>query len=65
VRKALSGEIIHSIKAGEGDGAIAKVFYYDYRMNGDNQVIAVTTTGLIKGYSLAANKTVDLSNDAE
>jgi len=34
-------------------------------MNGSAQVVAVTSTGLIKGYSLTSKKTVDLSNDAE
>lgn len=65
VRKAFSGEIVHSLKVSDGEGAIAKIFFYDYRMNGSAQVVAVTSTGLIKGYSLTSKKTVDLSNDAE
>lgn len=64
VRKDKSGDIVCSMKVGDGD-AIAKIFYYDYRMSGTKQIVVVTSTGIIKGFSLSANKTVDYSNDAE
>ena len=64
VRKHLSGEVIHQTKM-EEDSAIANIFFYDYRSNGQNQVIIVTTSGLIKGFTLTQNlKQYDLSQDA-
>lgn len=64
VRKDKSGDIVSSLKVGDGD-PIAKILYYDYRMSGNKQVVVVTSTGIIKGFTLSANKTVDYSNDAD
>ena len=56
-----TGEIVHTTKV-EGNGAIAKIFFYDYRMSGQKQVIVVTTTGRIQGYQVTQNlKQYDMS----
>lgn len=65
VRKDRSGEIVYTTKVGEGDTPISKIFFYDYRMQGQKQVIAVLADGLVKGFSISSNKSVDLSNDAD
>lgn len=65
VRKDKTGEIIYTTKVGEGDSQISKIFFYDYRMQGQKQVIAVLANGLVKGFSISSNKSVDLSNDAD
>lgn len=54
VRKDISGDILHQTKI-EDAGQIAKIFYYDYRMNGQKQVVVVTTTGKIQGFSLTTD----------
>ena len=54
VRKHKSGEIVHTVNV-DDTGVIAKVFYYDYRMAGEKQVVVVTTSGVIKGYSVTTN----------
>lgn len=43
-----------------------RIFFYDYRMNGQKQVVVVTEKGIIQGFSLTKNiNKYDLSNDAE
>lgn len=65
VRKHKSGEIVHTVNI-EDAGAIAKVFYYDYRMAGEKQVVVVTTSGIIKGFSVTTNlKQYDITQDAD
>ena len=34
---------------------MAKVFYYDYRMQGNKQVVAVGQDGLIQGYTVTVS----------
>ena len=51
VRKAQTGDIVFTTKL-EGSGSVAKVFFYDYRMSGSKQVVVVTTTGKIIGYTI-------------
>jgi len=65
VREHLSGQLVCQTKI-ENTGSISKIFYYDYRMSGQPQVIVVTEQGLIQGYTLTQNaKQYDLTEDAE
>jgi hypothetical protein len=49
VRKHL-GEVVYQTKV-EG-GAVSKIFYYDFRMSGSNQVIVVTEKGSVQGFTI-------------
>ena len=40
VRKHRKGTLVHSVTL-QSNAAVAKVFYYDYRNNGNKQLIAV------------------------
>lgn len=65
LRKDQSGDVLFQTKI-DGAGGIAKLFYYDYRMSGQQQVVAVTTTGKIQGYNISHTKaTADLTHDKE
>lgn len=46
VREHLSGKVIHETKI-EGSGHISNIFFYDYRMSGQPQIIAITAKGII------------------
>ena len=67
VRRSLTGEVCYAsdqLKA--SGGAIAKIFFYDYRMAGKPQVVVVTSKGLIHGYTLQrSTKQFDIADDAE
>jgi Bardet-Biedl syndrome 2 protein len=54
VRKHTSGDIIFTTII-DNSGYISKLFYFDYRMSGAKQVIAVTSKGFIQGYSVNQN----------
>lgn len=65
LRKDQSGDVLFQTKV-DGAGGIAKLFYYDYRMSGEKQVVAVTTTGKIQGFNISQTKaTTDLTHDKE
>ena len=56
VRKHRSGDLICSVKLAKQenghDNPVVKLFYYDYRMQGNKQVVAVGRNGLIQGYTV-------------
>ena len=37
---------------------MAKLFYYDYRMQGNKQIVAVAQDGLIQGYTVSVSDSV-------
>ena len=43
----MTGDVCFSSDQLKSAGAISKIFYYDYRMAGKPQVLAVTSKGLI------------------
>jgi len=64
VRKHL-GEVVFQTRIPDS-GAISQLFFYDYRMSGSSQVIAVTSKGIIQGYQLTPNlKQFNQTDDAE
>ena len=65
VRKHLAGDIAFTTKI-DNAGSIAKIFYYDYRMSGQKQIVIVTTTGFIQGYNITFDlKSFDITHDRE
>jgi len=40
---------------GGNDKPIANLFYYDFRMNGNKQLIAVDSSGRVKGFTVSAS----------
>lgn len=44
VRKHRSGDLIHTVNL-SGGTPVSKLVYYDYRMTGNNQIIAVGKNG--------------------
>jgi len=54
VREHLSGKVIYQTKV-EESGGISNLFYYDYRMSGQPQVVIVTLNGIIQGYNMTKN----------
>ena len=59
VRKHRTGDLISSVKlANQSNGnanSVVKVFYYDYRMQGSKQIVAVGQDGLIQGYTVTVS----------
>lgn len=49
VRKHRTGEVIHKSSM---SASISELFYYDYRMEGLPQVIAIDADGNVKGLSV-------------
>ena len=54
VREHLTGKVLFTTKL-DDQGSISNIFFYDYRMQGSNQVIVVTEQGLIQGYTVTKN----------
>jgi len=57
VRKHRTGDLVSTVKLNQQingkDNPVAKLFYCDYRMQGNKQVVAVGKDGLIQGYTVA------------
>ena len=54
VREHLSGQVLQQTKI-EDSGCISDIFFYDYRMSGEPQIVIVTQKGIIQGYTLTKN----------
>ena len=61
-RKHRTGEILHKTSL---PSAISQLFYYDYRMEGQPQVIAVDAEGEVKGMNITRNVRQFLKEDKE
>lgn len=56
VRKHRTGELLCEVQLARQDNGqenpVVKLFYYDYRMQGNKQIVAVGRNGLIQGYTV-------------
>jgi len=59
VRKHRTGDLVCSVKIANQDNGkdnpVVKLFYYDYRLQGNKMVIAVGRNGLIQGYTVSVS----------
>ena len=59
IRNSDNGELLYR---GTADTSIAAVLWYEYKMNGNNQLIICSTSGEITGYEQADAETIAISN---
>ena len=53
VRKHRTGELLQKVQIGQN--AIAQLFYYDFRLEGMPQLLALDTEGTVKGFTITRN----------
>jgi len=59
VRSDVSGESLFKVML---NTPIAKLIKYDYRMDGSEQIVCVTTDGSVRGYTLQNSKSTKSEN---